>query len=54
MSYSGRKKFNTAREKNIQAFKNMKMAFAILIITIIVLSIMNRVSLIDYLKTYFY
>lgn len=54
MSYTGRKSFRTAREKNKQAFKNMRAVILVLIAAGIVYFIKNRVSIIDYLQTYFY
>ncbi len=54
MSYTGRKKFKTAREKNKDAFKNMKAVIFIVTIAAIVYVMKNRVSIIDHIQTYFY
>ena len=54
MSYTGRKKFKTAREKNQSTFRNMKAFLLILIAASLVYCIKNRVAIMDYINTYFY
>ena len=54
MSYTGRKKFKTAREKNQSAFKNMRAFLIILVIALLFYGLKNRVRIIDHLSTYFY
>lgn len=54
MSYTGRRRFTTAREKNTRTFKQMKAAIVICLIFLAIYVFMNRVSIIDYWSTYFY
>lgn len=53
MSYTGRKKFKTAREKNQVTFRNIKVALVIGALFLLIYLIMNRVAIIDSIKLYF-
>ncbi len=54
MSYTGRRNFKTAREKNQIMKKNVIRSIIILAIFLAVYSYMNRVAIMDYIHTYFY
>lgn len=54
MSYSSRTRYKTRREKNKKAFVNLKRVIVFLLLAALVYCIKNRVSIRDYLMTYFY
>lgn len=54
MSFSSRHRYKSRREKNQNVAKKSKMIIISILIVLAVFLIKNRVSIFDYLKTYFY
>ena len=54
MSFSSRHRYKTRREKNKTTANNFRMIIIAAIIGLIVILYKNRISILDYLKTYFY
>ncbi len=54
MSYSSRTRYKTRREKNRNAFLNVKRIILFLLLALVVYCIKNRISIRDYIMTYFY
>jgi len=54
MSYSGRRKYKSRREKNKAAAKRAKGVLIAIVAAVILYVLINRVSIYDYLATYFY
>jgi len=54
MSYSGRKRYKSRREKNKLAAGRAKMIALFILIAGLIFLFINRVSIYDYVSTYFY
>jgi hypothetical protein len=54
MSYTARKNYKTRREINRKIFKNLRIILIFLLIALVVYAVKNRVSILNYLSTYFY
>lgn len=54
MSYSGRRKYKSRREKNKTAAQRARAILIAIIAAVALLIFINRVSIVDYLATYFY
>lgn len=54
MSYSGRKRYKSRRERNKQVAFNARYILLGILAVIAMLIYRHRVSIIDYLETYFY
>lgn len=54
MSYTSRHRYKSMREKNASFWKKIKTTLIIVIIALAVYLYKNRVSIKDYLWTYFY
>lgn len=54
MSYSGRTRYKTMREKNDLVKKRTKAVLIALFVAVLALILINRVAIKDYLITFFY
>jgi hypothetical protein len=53
MSYTGRVKYNSRREKKIRNNRNTKIIFVAILIALVILLFKNRYQLLNTLKLYF-
>ena len=54
MSYTARRNYKTRREINRKTFKNLRIILIFLLIALAIYVVKNRVSILNYLNTYFY
>lgn len=54
MSYSGRIRYKSRREKNKLVARKLKVVVIFALIALVILAIKNRVAITDYIRTYFY
>lgn len=53
MSYTGRHRYRTRREKYQRNTRHLKMVFIFVMITLVILIWKNRYDIISWIKTYF-